>query len=367
MREYLVTLLLAAALCYVITPYVRKWALHFGVVTEIRKRDIHVIPTPRWGGLAMWLAMTATFLIAQNLSLVGKSFGNDAQGIFLAGTFLVLLGMADDKYELDAITKLAGQALAAGILLLYGIQILWLPINGVTMLPPSVGQLLTVLIVLVTINAVNFVDGLDGLAAGIVAISGSAFFAFAYLLAVVYGFNRAGAPSLITAITIGVCLGFLPHNSHPARIFMGDSGSMFLGLMLAASAITLTGQVDPNAISEEKLGPALLPLLLPFAVLAIPLADLTLAIFRRIRAGKSPFSSDKEHLHHRIMRAGNTQTRTAAIMYLWTATIAFPVSVSAFAPLWISAIFAGAMLAFTIYFSRGKSKSLRITESANHV
>jgi UDP-GlcNAc:undecaprenyl-phosphate GlcNAc-1-phosphate transferase len=314
----------------------------------------------------MWLAMTATFLIAQNLSLVGKSFGNDAQGIFLAGTFLVLLGMADDKYELDAITKLAGQALAAGILLLYGIQILWLPINGVTMLPPSVGQLLTVLVVLVTINAVNFVDGLDGLAAGIVAISGSAFFAFAYLLAIVYGFNRAGAPSLITAITIGVCLGFLPHNSHPARIFMGDSGSMFLGLMLAASAITLTGQVDPNAISEEKLGPALLPLLLPFAVLAIPLADLTLAIFRRIRAGKSPFTSDKEHLHHRIMRAGNTQTRTAAIMYLWTATIAFPVSVSAFAPLWISAIFAGALLAFTIYFSRGKSKSLRITESANH-
>ena len=234
-----------------------------------------------------------------NLELVGKSFGNDAQGIFLAGTFLVLLGMADDRFELDAITKLAGQALAAGILLLYGIQILWLPINGVTMLPPSVGQLLTVLIVLVTINAVNFIDGLDGLAAGIVAIAGSAFFAFAYLLAVVYGFNRAGAPSLITAIAIGVCLGFLPHNSHPARIFMGDSGSMFLGLMLAASAITLTGQVDPNAISEEKLGPALLPLLLPFAVLAIPLADLTLAIFRRIRAGKSPFSSDKHLRAHR--------------------------------------------------------------------
>jgi UDP-GlcNAc:undecaprenyl-phosphate GlcNAc-1-phosphate transferase len=314
----------------------------------------------------MWLSMSATFLIVGNLSLVGKSFGHDAQGIFLAGTFLVLLGMADDKYELDAITKLAGQALAAGILLLYGIQILWLPINGVTMLPPSVGQLLTVLIVLVTINAVNFIDGLDGLAAGIVAISGAAFFAFAYLLAVVYGFNRAGAPSLITAVTIGVCLGFLPHNSHPARIFMGDSGSMFLGLMLAASSITLTGQVDPNAISEEKLGPALLPLLLPFAVLAIPLADLTLAIVRRIRAGKSPFASDKEHLHHRIMRAGNTQVRTASIMYLWTATIAFPVSVSAFAPLWVSAIFAGAMLALTIYFSRGKSKSFQSLESAEH-
>lgn len=161
MREYLVTLLLAAALCYIITPLVRKWAIHFGVVSAIRNRDIHVIPTPRWGGLAMWLSMTATFLIVGNLELVGKSFGNDAQGIFLAGTFLVVLGMIDDRFELDAITKLAGQALAAGILLLYGIQVLWLPINGVTMLPPSVGQLLTVLIVLVTINAVNFIDGLD--------------------------------------------------------------------------------------------------------------------------------------------------------------------------------------------------------------
>jgi len=358
MREYLVTLLLAAAICYVVTPFVRNWAIKLGAVAAIRQRDIHTTPTPRWGGVAMWIAMTVTFLIVGNLSLVGKSFGHDAQGIFLAGTFLVLLGMADDKYELDAITKLAGQALAAGILLLYGIQVLWLPINGVTTLPPSIGQLVTVLAVLVTINAVNFIDGLDGLAAGVVAISGVAFFAFAYLLAVIYGFSRAGAPSLITAVTIGICLGFLPHNTNPARIFMGDSGSMFLGLLLASSAITLTGQVDPNAITAEKLGPALLPLLLPFAVLAIPLIDLSLAIIRRVKAGKSPFSSDKEHLHHRIMRAGNTQIRAAAILYLWTATIAFPVTVSAFAPIWLSAIVAGAMLAFTIHFSRGKSKSL---------
>lgn len=358
MREYLVTLLLAAAICYVVTPFVRTWAIKLGAVAAIRQRDIHTTPTPRWGGVAMWIAMTVTFLIVGNLSLVGKSFGHDAQGIFLAGTFLVLLGMADDKYELDAITKLAGQALAAGILLLYGIQVLWLPINGVTTLPPSIGQLVTVLAVLVTINAVNFIDGLDGLAAGVVAISGVAFFAFAYLLAVIYGFSRAGAPSLITAVTIGICLGFLPHNTNPARIFMGDSGSMFLGLLLASSAITLTGQVDPNAITAENLGPALLPLLLPFAVLAIPLIDLSLAIIRRVKAGKSPFSSDKEHLHHRIMRAGNTQIRAAAILYLWTATIAFPVTVSAFAPIWLSAIVAGAMLAFTINFSRGKSKSL---------
>jgi UDP-GlcNAc:undecaprenyl-phosphate GlcNAc-1-phosphate transferase len=358
MREYLVTLLLAAALCYVVTPFVRIWALKFGAVAHIRSRDIHTTPTPRWGGLAMWISMALTLAMVNHLSLVGKSFGRESLGIFSAATLLLIIGLIDDRYELDALTKLAGQALSAGILLLFGIQVLWIPINGVITLPPSIGQLATVIIVLVTINAVNFIDGLDGLAAGIVAISGAAFFAFAYLLAVVYGFNRAGAPSLITAVIIGVCVGFLPHNVHPAKIFMGDSGSMFLGLLLAASAITLTGQIDPNAISAEKLGPTLLPLALPFAVLAIPLIDLFWAIFRRLRAGQSPFSSDKEHLHHRILRAGNSHLRTAVILYFWTATIAFPVVVSAFAPLWVAAIVAGLMLGFTTYFSKRGAKTL---------
>jgi UDP-GlcNAc:undecaprenyl-phosphate GlcNAc-1-phosphate transferase len=282
--------------------------------------------------------MALTFLIVSNLPLVGKSIGHEAQGIFLAATAIVLLGMADDRFELDALTKLAGQVFTAGILLLYGIQILWLPINGVITLPPSIGQLLTVLIVLVVINAVNFIDGMDGLAAGVVAISGIAFFAFAYLLAVDYGFSRAGAPSLITAVLIGICLGFLPHNLSPAKIFMGDSGSMLLGLLLSVSAITLTGQVDPNAISAEKLGPTLLPLLLPFAVLAIPFLDLLLAVSRRIKAGKSPFAPDNLHLHHRLLSAGNSTGQTVLIVYLWTATIAFPVTVLAFAPWWIAVL-----------------------------
>ena len=147
MREYMFTLLLSAALCYLITPFVKTLATKFGAVALVRTRDVHTSPTPRWGGVAMWAAMSITFIIVQHLTLVGKSFGHEAQGIFLAGTFLVLLGMADDRFQLDALTKLAGQALAAGILLIYGIQILWLPINGVITLPPSIGQLVTVLIV----------------------------------------------------------------------------------------------------------------------------------------------------------------------------------------------------------------------------
>jgi UDP-GlcNAc:undecaprenyl-phosphate GlcNAc-1-phosphate transferase len=152
----------------------------------------------------------------------------------------------------------------------------------------------------------------------------------------------------MTAVIIGVCIGFLPHNWHPARIFMGDSGSMLLGLVLAASAVTLTGQIDPNAISEAKLGPTLLPLFLPFAVLAIPLSDLVLAVIRRLAKGKSPFSPDKEHLHHRLMSAGKTQQRTAVIMYLATATIAFPVTIAAFQPIWVAALSAVVLLTITV-------------------
>lgn len=333
-------MLLAAAICYLVTPYVETYALRFGAIARIRERDIHTETTPRWGGVAMWFATSFTFVVVSHLPLVGKSFGREAQGIFLAGTFVVLLGMIDDRFELDALTKLAGQALAAGILLSFGVQLLWLPINGLITLPASIGQFLTVLVILVAINAVNFIDGMDGLASGIVAVSATAFFIFAYVLAVVYGFNRAGAPSTMSAVLIGVCLGFLPHNAYPAKIFMGDSGSMYLGLILGASAITLTGQFDPNAISSESTGPTFLPLLLPFAVLAIPLVDFGSAVIRRIRAGRSPFAPDNEHLHHKLFKAGNSKLRTVIIMYLWTAAIAFPVTTWAFAPLWAATLVA---------------------------
>jgi UDP-GlcNAc:undecaprenyl-phosphate GlcNAc-1-phosphate transferase len=338
MREYLVTVLLAAIITYLITPFVRDLAIKSGAIAQIRSRDVHVEPTPRWGGLAMWLAMALTLVIVNYLPLVEKSFGREATGIFLSGTFILFIGMLDDRFDLDPITKFAGQALSAGILLIYGVQILWLPINGITTLPTNIGQLLTVLFVMVVINAINFVDGLDGLATGIVMICAASFFAFSYLLAVVNGLNRAGAPSLITAIVIGLCLGFLPHNFHPAQIFMGDSGAMFLGLLISASAITLTGQVDASAITEENGGNVLLPLLLPFSILAIPLLDFMMAIVRRVKAGRSPFDADREHLHHRIMRLGLTQQRTTIILYFWTAMFALPTVIAAFAPVWIAVV-----------------------------
>ena len=300
----------------------------------------------------MWFAMAITLVIANYLPLINKSFGLETIGIFLSGTFILFLGMLDDRFDLDPITKFAGQALSAGILLIYGIQILWLPINGITTLPTNIGQVLTVLFVMVVINAINFVDGLDGLATGIVLICAASFFAFSYLLAVVNGLNRAGAPSLITAVVIGLCLGFLPHNFHPAQIFMGDSGAMFLGLLISASAITLTGQVDASAINEDSGGNALLPLLLPFSILAIPLLDFMMAIIRRVKAGRSPFDADREHLHHRIMRLGLTQQRTTVILYLWTAMFALPTVIAAFAPVWVAFLSGAAIFGASVLLIR---------------
>jgi UDP-GlcNAc:undecaprenyl-phosphate GlcNAc-1-phosphate transferase len=306
----------------------------------------------------MWLAMGATLVMVSSLNLVGKAYSQELLGIFIAASFVLLIGALDDRYELDAITKLAGQGLAAAILLIFGIQILWLPIDGIIVLPTNIGQLLTVVVVVVIINAVNFIDGLDGLATGIVGISAAAFFGFSYLLAVENGFSRAGAPSLVTAIVIGCCLGFLPHNAHPAKIFMGDSGSMFLGLLLAASAITLMGQIDANAVFAENIGPAALPLLLPFAVLAIPLLDLALAVLRRVRSGRSPFAPDQEHLHHKLMAWGNSQQRSAVILYLVTAMLALPAMLSAFIPLW-AALLVGALLLLSAVLTTKREKKVK--------
>jgi UDP-GlcNAc:undecaprenyl-phosphate GlcNAc-1-phosphate transferase len=163
---------------------------------------------------------------------------------------------------------------------------------------------------------------------------------------------------------IGLCIGFLPHNYHPAKIFMGDSGAMFLGLLLSASAITLTGQIDVNALANANSRSTFVPLILPFTVLAIPLLDLGMAVVRRLHARRSPFAADREHLHHRLLRMGNSQREVAIIMYLWTAMFAFPTVIAAFYPLWISAVVALA-IALTSLILMGRSVRKLHTNSLN--
>ncbi|MFE6173156.1 MraY family glycosyltransferase [Streptomyces sp. NPDC056464] len=336
MREYLLTLCITAAVTYLLTGPVRKFAIVAGAMPEIRARDVHREPTPRLGGIAMFFGLCAGLLVADHLTNLSTVFekSNEPRALLSGAALIWLIGVLDDKFEIDALIKLGGQMIAAGVMVMQGLTILWLPIPtvGNVALTQWQGTLLTVALVVITINAVNFVDGLDGLAAGVVCIASAAFFLYAYRVWVSYGIEAAAPATLFSAILMGMCLGFLPHNMHPARIFMGDSGSMLIGLVLAAGAISITGQVDPDALKlfagSEKAAvhqtvPVYIPLLLPLTIIAIPAADLVLAIVRRTWRGQSPFAADRGHLHHRLLEIGHSHSRAVLIMYFWSALIAF--------------------------------------------
>lgn len=334
MREYLLTLCITAAVTYLLTGPVRKFAIVAGAMPEIRARDVHREPTPRLGGIAMFFGLCAGLLTADHLTNLGQLFekSNEPRALLSGAALIWLIGVLDDKFEIDALIKLGGQMIAAGVMVMQGLTILWLPIPGVgtVALTQWQGTLLTVALVVITINAVNFVDGLDGLAAGMVCIAAAAFFMYAYRIWYSYGIEAAAPATLFAAILMGMCLGFLPHNMHPARIFMGDSGSMLIGLVLAAGAISITGQVDPDSLfggsersTVHQMVPVYIPLVMPLTIIAIPAADLILAIVRRTWRGQSPFAADRGHLHHRLLEIGHSHSRAVLIMYFWSALIAF--------------------------------------------
>ncbi|MFF8867003.1 MraY family glycosyltransferase [Streptomyces sp. NPDC015139] len=335
MREYLLTLCVTAAVTYLLTGPVRKFAIVAGAMPEIRARDVHREPTPRLGGIAMFFGLCAGLLVADHLTNLNEVFvkSNEPRALLSGAALIWLIGVLDDKFEIDALIKLGGQMIAAGVMVMQGLTILWLPIPsvGTVALTQWQGTLLTVALVVITINAVNFVDGLDGLAAGMVCIAAAAFFMYTYRIWYSYGIEAAAPATLFAAILMGMCLGFLPHNMHPARIFMGDSGSMLIGLVLAAGAISVTGQVDPDNLgfgasersTVHQMVPVYIPLLMPLTIIAVPAADLVLAIVRRTWRGQSPFAADRGHLHHRLLEIGHSHSRAVLIMYFWSALIGF--------------------------------------------
>jgi UDP-GlcNAc:undecaprenyl-phosphate GlcNAc-1-phosphate transferase len=333
-REYLLVFLVAAAATYLLTVVAREIALRTGAVARVRDRDVHAEPVPYFGGLAMLGGLAAAYLVAHQLPFLSTHGGpfvfHDARTVLIAGALICAVGTLDDLFELDALTKLGGQVLAAGFLILNGIQYILFPKpgGGQLSLDSAQGALLTAFVVVATINAVNFVDGLDGLATGVVAIGAIAFFVFCYQLTSLNSASLASSGALLSAMLGGACMGFLPHNVNPARVFMGDSGSMLIGLCLSASAITLTGQYSGTDLSKGAMGspaslaPTFLPLALPITLLVVPIADLVLAVIRRTRAGRSPFSPDKQHLHHRLLEIGHSQRRAVLIMWMWAALVA---------------------------------------------
>jgi UDP-GlcNAc:undecaprenyl-phosphate GlcNAc-1-phosphate transferase len=335
-REYLLVFLVAAGMTYLLTVIAREIAIRTGATAAVRDRDVHAEPIPYLGGIAMLGGMVAAYLVARELPFLSldPSVHQTAATVLTAGALICAVGVLDDIFELDALTKLGGQLLAAGYLVYQQIQyvLFTLPDGAQLSLDPAQGALLTVFIVVAVVNAVNFVDGLDGLAAGVVGIGAIAFWFYCYQLSAFNDLTLATPGALLSAALAGACAGFLVHNFHPARLFMGDSGSMLIGLVLSASAITLTARFSAQDLAlgagrqEASLMPIyLLPALLPASILVVPLADLVLAVARRTRAGRSPFAPDKQHLHHRMLEIGHSHRRAVLILWAWAGLVGFSI------------------------------------------
>lgn len=336
MREYLLVFLTAAVVSYLLCVVARELAMRLGAVAQVRDRDVHAIPIPYFGGVAMLGGLGAGLLIAHHLPFLSTSqpqIFHDAGVVLVGGAIICAVGVLDDLIELDALTKLGGQIVAAGYLVLNDVQLysLRLPGGDQLSLDPTQAMLFSIVLIVGTVNAINFVDGLDGLASGMVCIGAFAFFLFSYRLADANNETLAITAALLCACLAGACVGFLPHNFYPARIFMGDSGSMLLGLVLSGSTLTLTGQFASVQLGTEAgqstdTGTALvilLPVLLPISIMVVPFLDLLLAVVRRTRRGQMFYQPDKEHLHHRLLEFGHSQRKAVMIMWLWTGLIGF--------------------------------------------
>ncbi len=327
MRLYLMIFLVAAVVTWGSSWVVYRLSLRWKLAPAVRERDMHSQPTPRLGGVAMFIGLVAAFGVAALVPLqIFQIIFDDPGpiwGILGAALIIVVLGAADDLLDLDWMLKLAVQMIAAVILAWQSIQIVSLPIgNSIAVASPLVNLLLTVGLVVLVMNAINFIDGLDGLVAGVALIANGVFFLYSYLLvAETSPNNHFNLASLVAIILVGVCAGFLPMNWHQAKMFMGDSGALMVGLMMAVSTISVTGQLNPASLESRVLWAAYIPILLPVAVMIVPLLDFFLAVIRRVQAGKSPFSADRQHLHHRLIDMGHSHVRAVLIFYCWTAVL----------------------------------------------
>jgi UDP-GlcNAc:undecaprenyl-phosphate GlcNAc-1-phosphate transferase len=383
------TLFLAIALLTALVTFggsiiVWKLSLKYKLYPKIRERDVHTRPTPRLGGVAMFVGILIAFGAAAVVANLGSArfssiaivFQNPGQILAILGAALliVIVGVADDIWDLDWTTKLAAQFLAAGLITWQGVSIVSLPIGGITVGSSWMFAIITVFVIVLVMNAVNFIDGLDGLVAGVALIANGVFFLYSYLLVQQTSpTNYFNLASLVAIILVGACAGFLPLNWHPAKLFMGDAGALLIGLLMATSAVAVTGQLNPTGVGLNQFVAAFIPILLPFAVLVIPLLDFGLAVVRRLRAGKSPFSADRKHLHHRLLDMGHSHLHAVLILYGWTAvasigcllTYVFPVYFK-ISSLWaLLALFIGFVICAVITLAPlGRRKRLTVAAEA---
>lgn len=298
---YLLTFFLALVVTYLATPVVEILATKLEALDHPSDRKIHTEPIPHLGGLAIYLG----FIVAVGVAfIIAKMAGSQLNfmigfGIILAGTLLMVVGLVDDIHNLKPTTKLIWQIIAAFIVIGFGIEISFLtnPFNGVIVMGVLAIPLTLFWIVGIT-NAINLIDGLDGLATGVTAISAFTLFFVAIRT------HQVGAAIFMIALC-GASLGFLRHNFFPAKIFLGDSGSMFLGFILAAASII--GVLKTTLV---------VALLIPLLILGVPIFDTLFAIGRRLGAGKHPFEADQKHIHHMLLRAGFNKREAVLAIYI---------------------------------------------------
>ncbi|HBU70337.1 MAG TPA: undecaprenyl-phosphate alpha-N-acetylglucosaminyl 1-phosphate transferase [Elusimicrobia bacterium] len=320
---YFFAFLLALIGTAVFTPVSMFLARKFDVMDYPKARKVHRQPLPRWGGIGIFAGYFFAILVLviffpsfrELISYKYKALSlmKEFSGIIFGAILIFTLGLIDDKKPVQALTKLLTQIIAAYVVMDYGVRIsgLALPFTkGFIEFPILLGQIITVFWIIGFMNTINLADGLDGLASGIVAIASGTFFVVALLqgqTSIVFLAKQLSLSAILAAGLTGACLGFLIYNFNPAKVFMGDSGALFLGFMLAV--ISAIGTLKTAAVMS---------LFIPITVVALPILDVALSIFRRMRKGMGLMQPDKEHIHHRILSFGWTHREVVLLMYIFT-------------------------------------------------
>jgi UDP-GlcNAc:undecaprenyl-phosphate GlcNAc-1-phosphate transferase len=354
---YLIVGVVAAFVTFTTTPIVVRVARHFGWVVAPDERRIHTVPTPDVGGIAMIIGFVFAFGVARLMDVFDPIFARNSEprGILIAAVLMFFVGFIDDIREISAPAKVVGTVVVGSVLVFYGVTMFYfrVPFLDVYFLSDDWVPLITVLWLLGMTNAINLIDGLDGLAAGIVAIGAGAFFLYSQHLAdpAIGILSQPNLGPLVAILTVGICVGFLPHNFNPARIFMGDGGALLLGLLMAVSTSVVGGRADPNA--QAYVGQTyffLAPLFIPLFILGVPILDTLFAIIRRTVRRQGVASADRGHLHHRLIEMGHGQRRSVLILWTWTALLSAFVLYPVFTGSGVSYIPIGvAMLGLVLY------------------
>ena len=316
----------AAVVTAIATPIIAKFARQNNWMATPDERRSHPEPTPDVGGIGFFIALVVAIAVAWQMDRFDPLFHNNSEllGVIVAGLIVFILGLVDDIHEVSAPMKVTGVVVAAIALVWFGVTMIYFraPFVDVFVLSRDWIPLFTVLWLLGMTQAINLIDGLDGLAAGIVAIAAVAFFIYSRHLGTNGLLSEPNIGPLVAIITVGICLGFLPYNFNPAKIFMGDSGALLLGLLIAVSTSVVGGRASPDIKSDGgQTYFFLAPLLIPLLVLGVPIIDVIFAIIRRTRSGVGFATADTGHLHHRLIKLGHGPRRAVVILWSWTALL----------------------------------------------